>query len=116
MVTYDIYEVYYHGKVSDYLESGNELDDAWGMNDYILEHGDWDSVFSTESKVEAWRKWSGTWSELAGIEVDECDSDIFSAVIYRFECSQRDENMDITDSWDIDESICRSIADAIKEA
>ena len=109
MKTYDVYEIYYTGKMSEY---NNVLDeDEFGTNkaffllDYICEHGDWDLVASYKNEDEAHRMWNGKWSNMAETKINEYDNDFFSATAYVFEKTIRNEGGEPIDSYDIDGSV-----------
>ena len=109
METYDVYEIYYHGKMSEYKDVLNE--DEFGTNkaffliDYISECGDWDLVASYKNKDEAYRMWDRKWENMAETKIDEDDNDFFSATVYRFEKTIRNEDGEPEDSYDIDGSV-----------
>ena len=79
METYDVYEIYYTGKMSEY-------------NDVLNED-------------EAHRMWNGKWSNMAETKINEYDNDFFSATAYVFERTIRNEGGEPIDSYDIDGSV-----------
>jgi len=94
MKTYDIYEIYYRGKISD---CENE-----DIQKYVFENGDWDLVKTYTDEKEAHRMWMGKWSKMAETKVDENNDEFFTSVMYNFETTERDENEEPVDSVYID--------------
>ena len=108
MLTYDVYTIYYHGKVSDYHEcnyDGNSANLYYELYDFVSEHGEWDLVASYKDYDEAWRMWNDKWSKMAETKLDDDDNDFFSCTMMRFEKTERDENEEPLDSWDLDEEM-----------
>ena len=107
METYDIYEVYYHGKYEDYLKL-MEIDEfergALFLYNFVYEHGDWYAIATYDNKHDADMAWD-KWAEKAKTEFDEDDKDFFSAIIYVYERTIRDENEEPVNSFDIDGAV-----------
>ena len=101
METYDIYEVYYHGKIDDNIDMKNGVDLFY----FVRDNGDWDLVKTYNNEKSAYKMWDERWSKKAKTEIDEDDNNFFSATIYVFERTIRDENEEPIDSVDIDGSV-----------
>ena len=108
METYDVYEIYYRGKVADYkdmISDGNEGYCRGSFADYVYKNGDCDLVATYDSLKEAYRMWEGRWAKYAETKLDEYDYHIFTVVMYKLEKTIRDENEEPIESYNIAESI-----------
>ena len=92
MKTYDVYEIYYRGNISN---CENE-----DFQENVFDEGDWDLVKTYTDEKEAYRMWRGKWSKMAKTTVDE--DGFFTAYMYSFEITERDENDEPVESVCID--------------
>lgn len=92
MKTYDVYEIYYHGNISNCKNKD--------FREFVFEYGDWDLIATYTSEKEAHRMWRDKWSKMAETTVDE--DGFFTACMYSFEITVRDENEEPVDSTYID--------------
>lgn len=94
MKTYDVYEIYYRGNISN---CENE-----DFQENVFDEGDWDLVKTYTDEKEAYRMWRNKWSKMAKTTVDE--DGFFTAYVYSFEITERDENDEPIESVCIDYS------------
>lgn len=94
MKTYDVYEIYYRGNISN---CENE-----DFQENVFDEGDWDLVKTYTDEKEAYRMWRNKWSKIAKTTVDE--DGFFTAYMYSFEITERDENDEPIESVCIDYS------------
>lgn len=99
METYDIYEVYYHGKI-------NELDltDGFDIYYFVTDIGDWDLVDSYTNKEEADKAWD-KWAKNSSTEIDEDDKDFFASTVFVYEKSIRNAINEVMESQEIDGAV-----------
>lgn len=107
METYDVYEIYYHGKIFDYnnMLINNGEYGRGSFSKYVCDNGDWDLVASYNNLKEAYRMWEGKWARYAETKLDEYDYCFFTVIMYKLEKTIRDENEEPIESHDIAEAI-----------
>ena len=100
METYDVYEISYCGKINDI-----DLSSGYDIYDFVFENGEWDLAKSYTNKKVADKMWDEKWAKKAETKIDEDDAEFFSATIYVYETTIRNENGDPIDSYDIDGAV-----------
>ena len=84
--------IYYRGNISN---CENE-----DFQENVFDEGDWDLVKTYTDEKEAYRMWRSKWSKMAKTTVDE--DGFFTAYMYSFEITERDENDEPIESVCID--------------
>ena len=75
METYDIYEVYYHGKIDDNIDMKNGIDLFY----FVRDNGDWDLVKTYNNEKSAYKMWDARWSKKAKTEKKAIKTEQFFA-------------------------------------